>query len=366
MAAAIAPGTPAPVEAAPAAETAAEPASAAANGIDAVLADLTDEELAGPQEPDAPEGEEEATEPIEAEPAEPADPTKGLDDEVIFSDKALTTKEGVLRAKARIGQLRKLTHDKYRELKSYEGRVIKRDEKVKFKIREFVSDKHATRLLANNMQTIAENGLSGDPERMIGALGSLYGMDGFKALELVNSHLIHRGKVPMDPQIQQVIDSLQQKIDKLEGGLSERDTRAKVQHVTSRIEQHKTSIGERITREAAALPHLARLYAENPQNVIDHIVEEIDQAHASGRPVDGRTYFGNLEAQLARHFQPAQAPQGVGGGPAPKQPATAQRSPGQSIGPRSTAASTPRVPSADEALRALADDEALMSSLGLG
>lgn len=364
MAAAVAPGNPAPA-AAPAPEVAAEPASAAANGIDAVLSDLTDEELAGPQEPDAPEGEE-ATEPAEADPAEPTDPTKGLDDEVIFSDKALTTKEGVLRAKARIGQLRKLTHDKYRELKGYEGKVIKKAEKLKFSRDRFVGEKQQHELLLNNVRANLQGLHSGDPDTILTALGHLTGQDGFKAFEQLNSRLINRGQPKLDPQLQAAFDAQRQEIEQLKQGMVARQTEERKQQVVGRIEQHKHAIGQRISTEAAALPHLARLYAENPQNVIEHIVAEIDEAHAAGRPVDGRTYFGNLEAQLARHFQPAQAPQGVGGGPAPKQPAPAQRSPGQSIGPRSTAASTPRVPSADEALRALADDEALMSSLGLG
>jgi hypothetical protein len=370
------PATPAATNgAAPVApEAAAEPASAENSGIDAALAELSDEDLAGniigvdtegdadPEQPETPEAED----------AEPADPTKGLDDEVIFSDKALTTKEGVLRAKARIGQLRKLTHEKYQELKHFERRVVKRHTKLQHAVKEHVADKRSVSLLANNMQSIADNGLSGDPERMVHALGSLYGMDGVKALEMVNSVLIHKGRTPMDPQIQSVIDGLRQEVEQLKGGITQQQAQARVGQLKQKNEQHEQRIGQHITQSATEMPHLARIYAGNPEGTIEHIVDEVTAAHEEfkagrrARPLDMRTYLVNLEAQLAPHFNGGQAPQGVGGGPAPKQPASAQRSPGQSIGPRSTAASTPRVPSADEALRALADDEALMSSLGLG
>jgi hypothetical protein len=369
MSAAVAPGTPAPAEAAP--EAAEATPTAATNGIDAVLGDLSDEELAGPEEKPAPEGDEPET-PESDEPAEPADPAKGLDDEVIFSDKALETKEGVLRAKARNLQLRKLNHEKYLELKKFNARVLKRDAKVKHQVSQFVADKHSVRLLSNNMQAIAENGLSGDPERMVHALGSLYGMDGIKALEMVNGVLINKGRTPMDPQVQSVIDGLRQEVEQLKGGLNEGARQARAQQLSQRIDGHRHAIGQQISGAAEQLPHLSRIYSGNPDGTVEHIVDEITQAHSdfkAGRraaPLDMQTYLVNLEAQLAPHFNGGQAPQGEGGGPAQKQPATAQRSPGRSIGPRSAAPSNPRVPSEEESLRALADDADLMSSLGLG
>lgn len=369
MAAAIAPGTPAAAPAAPApatAEPAGEVVTAESHGLAALLGDLTAEDAEPAKE--TPAGEpEEGAEPAEAsdtEAAEPPDPAKGLDDEVIFSDKALETKEGVLRAKDRVRQLRKLQHEKYVELKGFDQRVRGRHARLKASIDKFVTEKNTHQLLLNNVRSNLQGLHSGDPDTILTALGNLTGQDGFKAFEQLNSRLINRGKPTLDPQIQAVIDGLQRQVEELKGGLGERETLAKKQQLESRINQHAQAIGARITGDAQQLPHLARLYAEDPNGVTEYIIDEIDKRHAAGAPVDGRQYFVHLESQLAKHFSAGQAPQGDGGGPAQKQPApVAQRSPGQSVGPRTAAASTPRTPTEDEALRALSQDEAFMSSL---
>ncbi len=272
-----------------------------------------------------------------------------------------------MRAKARIHQLRKLTHEKYHELKKFEGRVKERNGKRKTSVDKFVSEKRTHQLLIDNVRTNLQGLHSGDPDAIMTALGNLTGTDGVKALELLNSRLINKGRPLLDPQVQALIDLQQQQIEDLKRGFTERETQAKTQQIAGKIDQHKQSIAQRITAQAQELPHLARLYGEDPQHVVDYIVDDITESAKRGAPVDGRTYFVHLEQQLARHFSPG-APQGDGGGPAPKQPApnTVQRSPGKSIGPRSAALSNPREPSEEESLRALAEDADLLSSLGLG
>lgn len=378
MAAAQPTGTPAAVEAAPTAATA-EPAgetiTAESHGLAALLGDLSAEDAEPAQETPAGDDAEtdEEAEPTETEPTEPVDAAKKLDDEVIFSDEALSTKEGNLRAKQRNQQLRRMNYEKYLELKKYEGRVVKRDERSKHRIANFVAEKRNYDLVINNMRATVANARSGRPDLMVQALGQMYEMDGLKALELLNSELIHKGKVPMDPQVQAVIDGLRQEVEQLKGGLNERQTQERIQQLQHREQQHHHAIGQRITTQAEQMPHLSRIYADDPEGTIEHIVETVTEAHEefkAGRraaPLDMQTYLVNLEGQLTKAINQGQAPQGDGGGPAPKQPApVAQRSPGQSVGPRTAAVSTPRVPTDDENLRALSQDDALMSSLGLG
>lgn len=359
MAAAQVAGTPAATEAAPSAES---------HGIDSILGDLSD--VAEADGGDGGEGildalaGEGATPEAETSPEPPPDKAQRLDDEVIFSKEALSTKEGIEKARARTLELRKLQHEKYLELKNFEKRVAKRHEKLRHQVDKYVANKRNDDLLLGNVRSNLQALHSNDPNAIITALGNLTGQDGLKAYELITSHIVNRGPSKLDPQVQAMLDAQRQEIEELKQGFVARDTQAKVHQLTGQIEQHKHAIGQRITTEASQLPHLARLYSENPQNVVDYIVEEIETAHASGRPVDGRQYFSNLEAQLARHFNPGQAAKADGGGPAPKQPAPAQRSPGQSIGPRSAAPSTQRVPSEEESLRALAQDDQLMSQFG--
>lgn len=356
MSAAIAPGTPA--------ASPAEPISAAANGIDAILGDLS---------ADAPETEAanaetgeltEATEPEQIE-APPADKAQRLDDEVLFSEEALQTPEGLKKARERVKDLRRMTHEKYLELKNFERRVVKRHEKLKHQVNQYVAKRRDDEVLVNSVKGLVGEARSGDPGRMVTAIGQLYGMDGIKALELLNSELVNRGKSQLDPQVQTLVDSLKSEIAELKGGLSKRETEEHVARVSTQLSQQKQRLGQQIVNAAAELPHLNRLYAEDAQNVIEHVTAELTELHQSGTRLDIRTYLSNLEQQLAKHFGAGQAPKGDGGGPAPKQPSQVQRSPGQSVGPRTAAASNPRVPTEDESLRALASDEAFLSQFGL-
>lgn len=357
-----------------AAQPAAPPVTAEANGIDALLqGDLSGE---GPQPGDdildaiagntpAAEGDEpaEATEP-ETEAAEPKDPAAKLDDEVIFSEEALKTPEGIQKARARIKDLRRMSHEKYLELKSFERRVVKRHEKLKHQVQRYVTGKRQDEILLGNVRSNLEGLHSGDPDSILAGLGGLTGMDGIKALELLNSRLVNRGKSPLDPQVQALIDSLKSEITELKGGWTQRETQARTRELATAVSQRQQALGQQITSRATELPILNRLYADNPQSVLEYVTDEIVEAHKAGTPLDAATYFGNLEQQLSKHFGAAQAPKGDGGGPAPKQPSQVQRSPGQSVGPRTAAASNPREPSEEESLRALANDPDLMSAFG--
>lgn len=342
--------------------TVAEPVSAGTHGLDAVLGDLSELPAEASDEAAPLEGEE-AAEATETE-TEPVDKARKLDDEVIFSDEALQTPEGIAKARARMKDLRRLSHEKYLELKNYESRVVKRATKLKYQVEQYKTQRQNDYLLINNVRANLQATHSGDPDQIINGLGALTGMDGLKALELLNSRLINRGQMPIDPQIQNVIDTLRNEITELKGGFVERETQAKVQQLTSRIDQHKQAISQRISGAAQQFPHLARLHADDSSRVVDYVAEVIQEAHANGQRLDLAAHLGNLEKELARHFGTG-APQGDGGGPAPKQPNQAQRSPGQSVGPRTTSVSNPRVPSEEEILRSVANDSDLLSSLGL-
>lgn len=368
MAAAQIPGTPAVAPAAPAVEVDAggddAPVTAADHGLAALLSGPLDEAAEeaeaealteGEAEPEATEGDE------ETEPAEPkADP---MPDDVLFSDKALATKEGVLKAKGRLLELRKQQHEAYIGLKKYDQRVRKRADKLQHTVGEFKREKQTHQLLLDNVRSNLQALHSGDPDTILVGLGNLTGTDGLKAYELLTSRIVNKGRPVLDPQVQALIDQQQAQIEELKNGFQSRELQAKAGQITQQIDQHKRAIGATITSNAPQLPHLSRLYGEDPQHVIDYIAEDIVENAKRGTPVDKSTYFVNLERQLASQLGAAGAPQGDGGGPAPKQPPTVQRSPGQSVGPRAAAVSNPRVPSEDEALRALSQDEAFMSSL---
>jgi hypothetical protein len=357
MAAAVAPGTPAAAPAAPAPSGVADlPVSAATHGMGAVLDQLLEEDPTALDAKELEATDEPANE--ETIETEPVDPAKGLDDDVIFSDKALATKEGIAKARARTLELRKIQHQKYLELKSFEKRVLKRDVKVKHTIEKYVTNKRNDDLLLNNVRSNLQGLHSGDPDTILTALGNLTGTDGIKAYELLTSRIVNRGRPHLDPQVQAIIDQQNAEIAQLKSGFEEKENVGRVSQLNGKIAQHHRNIGGLISANPTVLPNLARVYADDPEGTTQYIADAIIDAHQKGKPVDRDKYFMDLEAQLARLS--GQAPQGDGGGPATKQPPTAQRSPGQSVGPRTAAASHSRVPTEDEALRALADDDAFM------
>lgn len=354
MAAAQVAGTPA----APAAEI-----TTATHGLDDVLADL-----AGVSE-DAPQGIEGAVESLlgeeapaeqETPEAEPAKEQPGSDttlDEMLFSDEALATPEGVKKAATRLRDLRHKQREAYLGLKGYEKNVVAKAGKLKAKVNEFRSEKQTHQLLIDNVRSNLQGLHSSDPEVILTALGNLTGTDGVKAYELLTSRIVNRGQSKLDPQVQALLDRQQQQIEELRTGYQTRALEVEIQQKTQAVEGHKARLGE-VVRASTTTPHLTRLFNENPARLTQAIVDAITEDNGA---TPAGALFAQMEAELTAHLGPA--PQGTSGGAAPKQPQRAQRSPGQSVGASTAAAATRREPTEEERLRAIADDDDFMRGL---
>ncbi len=342
--------------AAPPPEAPTEALSAGAHGLDAILGDLTLDQ----GDESAPEGEQEASaETPEAE-TQPEPGKRGAPDDLIFSDEQLKTPEGIKRAQGRLKELRKAQHEAYLGLKQYERNVGKKTEKLRATVAKFRSEKATHLLLVDNVRSNLQGLHSGDPEQMLTALGNLTGTDGLKAYEQLTSRIVNKGRSPVDPQIQALLDAQAKQIEELKNGFTQREQQAKVQEKARLISAHEQRIGEMI-RTSPSTPHLTRVFNDDPERLTKFIVDAITEDNgATPAPM----LFANMERELQQHFGAA-PPQGNGGGPAPKQPATAQRSPGSSIGPSRTAQSTTRMPTEEESLRALANDPEFLASVGL-
>ncbi len=359
-------GTPAAAPAAPTAPAATEAPTAAANGLDAILGDLSEQDLEA-----AGDGADAALEALtgdaapDAEPETPEtqpDKAARLDDDVIFSDKALETREGVLKAKGRIRDLQKLQHQKYLELKGFEKRVVKRHEKLRNQVQKYVTGKQNDELLLGNVRSNLKGLHSGDPDTILTALGNLTGQDGLRAYELLTSRIVNRGQSKLDPQVQAIVDGLQNELRELKGGLNQREELGKVEHLNQQISSHAQRIQQQVL-SSTTTPHLARIMRDDPHGLTELIVNEITKSNGT---IPASQLFASMEQEIRAHLETGSgAPQGDGGGPAPKQPSQVQRSPGQSIGPSRASSSNPRTPTEEESLRALADDPEFMSLLGI-
>lgn len=364
MSAAVAAGTPAASNPT-ATATPTAPVTAGTHGLDAVLGDLSDIPADAGDESDAAldalTGEATETEtPSETSQEVPAAkaPRTPLSD--LLTDEALSTPEGVKTAAARLQERDKLQNEAYLGLKKYEKRVAKRGEKLQNTINGFRAEKQNHDLLLGNVRSNLQGLHSGDPDTILTALGNLTGQDGLKAFEQLTSRLVNRGRPNIDPQIQAMLDQQRQQIEELRGGFKAREDQAAVQRLDQQIGQHEQVIAQQVLGSTTT-PHLTRIFRDDPERLTKLIVKNIEQSNGS---IPAHKLFAEMEQELQQHFGAA-APRGDGGGPALKQPATAQRSPGQSVGPRTAAASNPREPSEEESLRALADDPSFLSQFGL-
>lgn len=349
---------PAASTSAPEASGGSEPVSAAANGLDALLGDFTGAELAGPADDGSEVGE--ATE--NTEPAADKDAPKGREapDELIFSDEQLQTPEGVKRAKARVTELRKLQHQKYLELKGYERHVGAKAEKFKAKLNGFRQEKQAFDWERNTIRSNLEGLRSSDPDTILNALGSLTNMDGFRAYEMLTSHIVNRGAPKLDPQVQAILDQQARELAELKQATTQRELAQRAQQQQGQIQNHLSNIGQMI-RTSTDTPHLTRIFQDDPERLTSVIFDEIVKTNGA-KPA--KQLFAEMERELQAHFGGV-TPQGANGGTVPKQPTSAPSSPGRSIGPSTAAVATTRAPTEQEVLRQLANDTELLASLGL-
>ncbi len=328
-------------------------------GLDAILGDLSGSgELADSADDGSEVGE--ATE--NTEPAADKDAPAGRQapDELIFSDEQLQTPDGIKRAKARVGELRKMQHQKYLELKGYERHVGGKAEKLKAKVGQFRQEKQAFDWERNTIRGNLDGLRSGDPDVILNALGSLTNMDGFKAYEMLTSHIVNRGAPKLDPQVQAILDAQARELAELKRGTQEREHAQRAQHTNAQIQAKLGEVGNMI-RTSPDTPHLTRIFADDPERLTQVVFDEIVKTNGS-KPA--RQLFAEMEQELRAHFGDA-TPKGASGGAAPKQPTSALSSPGRSVGPSTAAVATTRAPTEQEILRNLANDTELLASLGL-
>jgi hypothetical protein len=338
-----------------------ESVSAMTHGLDAILGDLSAETAEAADSAETNTGEGDGGE-NSAEPAEVKDTAKepSAPDDEIFSEEALDTREGVIKAKIRVQELRKLQHQKYLELKGYERHVRGKAEKLKTKVESFKRDKATFDWERNTMRSNLQGMYSGNKELMVASLGQLTGKDGIAAVEEFISVLTHGQRPKLEPHLQQMLDEQRRQIEELRNGFANERTQAQVQQLEGQIEHKRQAIAHTVLNSTTT-PHLTRIFKDDQARLTSFIEDAIVKTNGT---VPIQTLLGDMEKELQSHFGAA-PPQGASGGTAPKQPHTAQSSPGRSVGPSVAAAATQRAPSEEESLRALANDHEFLAQYGL-
>lgn len=339
---------PAAVEATPE-PAAAAPEAAPEMDLDAALMALAAEGM--------PEGETPAEPEADAD-AEPAKKDKPAEAD-LFSEEALSTAAGVKAARAKLQELRAAAQKKHREMKVFERRIDQKVSKLRQSVERHVSERRSHELLINNVRANLEGLHSGDPEQMMLALGGLTGQDGVQALEQLNSRLMHRGKVPLDPQVQALLDQQAAQIRQLTEHVQSREEQAYQAGLERQIDAHANQIVQMVASDES-LPHLSGFMRDDPVGTVRYLIGHIEQ---TGGKVAASDLFRQIEAAIVARLTPRG---GNGAGPVTKKPATnpALRLPGQSVGPSTAAAaSSGREPTEEEVLQALATDPAFLQLL---
>lgn len=337
--------------------TTSEATSFADAGIGSIFDDLAAETAN-----DAESTEAEPTEgaPEQTEQDQPANDNAAPDDAAIFADDALSTPEGIKTAKARIEELIQLGQRKYAEQRKYDRSLAKKTEKLNRNIEQHKANVRQHAPMVDFVQRNLADLYSGDPERMVNALGALTRQDGTEALNLLNSTLVNRGKPKIDPQIQAELDAYKKQLNELKNERQVEQHRAHVAHQNQQIASHSENLASMVMADSA-LPHLQHYLNQDREGTLQYLINEITEVDGQIAPA---TLFREVEKRLSGRY--GGSPKGTGGaGATQNKPGPAvQRSPGQSIGPRAAAASNTREPTEEETLRSLANDSSLMASLG--
>ncbi len=259
---------------------------------------------------DAPAAEQpakESTEP-EKEPEPPAVEAKPDDEPLkdeLFTDEALSTKEGVqaardgiLKARTTAEELLRKNHATYLRLSHQQQRFKKtKDETLRMR-------QEALAILQRNQADASSLTRTGARE-VLETLGRLTGRDGLKMLEAMNMAVASDGKHTGAPEVTE----LRKEIEDLKNTLiqeREQAKQAKQGQLQSFIQSRHNQLAE-AAQNTQLYPRLASIAADDPQNVGSFVADVIVEAHNAGQKLTDAQALQLVEKQLQEKLGPPPA-----------------------------------------------------------
>lgn len=324
---------PAPVEQAPVEAT-----------LASVIQDLKAPE---PETEQTPEAEPEAAEKPATAPAEPkAD---------LFSDQALSTKDGIQRAREEVRALR-AKHD------AAYLRVSQREAKFAKSLEAFKAEKAEVQTLSGNVRAAITALRRGTTDQRIEALGQLTGEDGLKAFERLTLDLARGGK-KSEPSPE--VLELRAELTELKNHIQQSRNRDEIKTREDFISRRKAEIAQ-AAGDSQLYPYLARLAPTRGREIADQIAEIMTEAHVAGSPISDVQALQSLEAEIARVTGPISQPGLETGARNGQKPVVARSTPGRSLSPSlTTKAASVRDMTEAERLADLGNDIDFLRGLGL-
>lgn len=295
--------------------------------------ETTETEVEVPAEGDeaTQEGEKEAEHAEKPSKTEPEKAKEPSTDE-LFTDKALSTPEGIKKAREVTLEERQRLFKLQRKLDGIDIRQKERAKKFDQTKETWLRDRRQDEAFVQDVRNTVQLIRTGSAAQRVEALGRLTGQTGQKAYEELSFGIIHDGKKQTSPEfeaMQQQIQGLYGVIDRLVQGTQQQQQQAEHQRTSAFVQQR---LGEMVEagKDATAYPHLADFIAAGREQEVRDYLQEIYDEHGKtvGTVLDDAQALGRIERELtqalgARAAKPTSlgTPQKPGGQQAQRTPA---------------------------------------------
>lgn len=313
---------------------------------------------------------EEPSETQEEQPQEEAAPPAQPDEDP-FSEAALSTPEGIARAREVIAQERSALQEEQRKFSQIHARMKKRELRAKEEHAALQREREAVQALNQRLTSDLNALRSGDARGIIDTLGRLAGRPGKELFEEIALAVATDGKgTPESRKLKELEERYERRVKELEDRW-EQERRAQQERETqAAIERRKQELVQ-LGSDASRFPAVAYFVGLGKQKeVAETLTEYKMRAFDEGSPISDEEAVQLLESELKPHMPaPSPAPGGGTGNPhsapAQKKPVSGGL-PGQTLAPSLTTqpVSAKRELTDEEHRKALEQDQDFWRSLG--
>lgn len=321
------------------------------------------EETPGP----APEAPAEETPEQPEPPAAPA----SVDDDALFSEEALSTPEGVAKAREALAAARRAHAEERAKTSQVFLRMKKREEKAKAQYAEAQKMHEAAQALNQRLATDMSALQAGDARGIIDTLGRLTGRPGKQVFEELALAVATDGKgTPESKKLKELEERYERRVKELEDRWEQEKRAQQERETQAAIKRRKQELVQ-LGSDASRFPAVAHFVGLGKQKEIAETLTEYKmKAFEEGLPISDEEAVKLLEDELKPHLPaPPPAPGGGTGSPhaAPQQRKPASGGlPGQTLAPSLTTepGGSKRELTDEEHRQALINDDQFWAALG--
>lgn len=311
-----------------------------------------------PEEP-GPEGDEQEQEEQKQGATGDGDP---------FSEKALSTPEGIAKARELIVERERKTHETYLRLQRREVRARQQAEELK-------RDKESVVAVSQRILSDVNILRTGSPKEVVEALGRITGRDGAKVFEELSLHVATNGKARKEAPPE--VAELRAELERLKEEQRQELLRLQKEQYDRELQAAKDRL-VRIGQNETAYPTVAHFTKLRPAEVADYLIRIKTEAYESGSPITDEAAVARLEEELRLNLRanapaPKQGAAPSAGGEAGLDTSAAQPAkpgsggmPGQTLAPSlTTQGGSTREQTWEERRKRLANDPEFIGQLGI-